>query len=239
MIRKVFVVIQDQIIDDGIDDPEDNQSNQGEEAKESIKGEDDTIESDEEEEADTETEENDENDDDESEDEEEAQPQLNPKARLAEKKAHPTFGPLLRSKGFIWLATRPLMFGEWSQAGVMLTLQGGSRWRCEVPRDEWSDDKQVVKAILADFEAPYGDRRQELVLIGHQMKANELGLRAELDKCLLDDEEMTVFSKIMLSKSKKLRTMEAKQKELEKHFEDGFEDWEDDMDPELHAGHNH
>jgi G3E family GTPase len=37
------------------------------------------------------------------------QPQLNPKARLATKQADPTFGPLLRSKGFLWLATRPAM----------------------------------------------------------------------------------------------------------------------------------
>ena len=37
------------------------------------------------------------------------QPQLNPKARLASKQADITFGPLLRSKGFLWLASRPRM----------------------------------------------------------------------------------------------------------------------------------
>lgn len=39
----------------------------------------------------------------------EEQPQLNPQARLAAKMADETFGPLLRSKGFLWLATRPSM----------------------------------------------------------------------------------------------------------------------------------
>ncbi|KAK6951495.1 hypothetical protein Daesc_008030 [Daldinia eschscholtzii] len=39
----------------------------------------------------------------------EEQPQLDPKARLASKMADETFGPLLRSKGFLWLATRPRM----------------------------------------------------------------------------------------------------------------------------------
>ena len=39
----------------------------------------------------------------------EEQPQLNPQARLAAKMADETFGPLLRSKGFLWLATRPTM----------------------------------------------------------------------------------------------------------------------------------
>jgi len=46
---------------------------------------------------------------------EETQPQLNPAARLASKKVSPIFGGLLRSKGFVWLATRPVMYGEWSQ----------------------------------------------------------------------------------------------------------------------------
>jgi len=42
-------------------------------------------------------------------DTEEEQPQFNPKARLAAKMADATFGPLLRSKGFLWLATRSNM----------------------------------------------------------------------------------------------------------------------------------
>lgn len=50
-------------------------------------------------------------DEDEDEDMEEEQPQLDPKARLASKMADETFGPLLRSKGFLWLATRPRMVG--------------------------------------------------------------------------------------------------------------------------------
>lgn len=53
---------------------------------------------------------NDENSDEEEEDDmevdDEEQPQLDPKARLASKMADATFGPLLRSKGFLWLATR-------------------------------------------------------------------------------------------------------------------------------------
>lgn len=48
----------------------------------------------------------------------EAQPQLDPVGRLASKQACPAFGPLLRSKGFLWLASRPRISGEWSQAGV-------------------------------------------------------------------------------------------------------------------------
>lgn len=55
--------------------------------------------------------EDDDNDDNEDSDKED-QPQLNPKARLASKMEDQTFGPLLRSKGFLWLATRPKMASE-------------------------------------------------------------------------------------------------------------------------------
>ena len=46
---------------------------------------------------------------------------------LANKRAHPLFGRLFRSKGEVWLATRPNQAGEWSQAGGMLTL-GTGQW---------------------------------------------------------------------------------------------------------------
>lgn len=47
----------------------------------------------------------------------EQQPQLNPKARLAAKMADETFGPLLRSKGFLWLATRPNLVSDGHRVG--------------------------------------------------------------------------------------------------------------------------
>ena len=31
-----------------------------------------------------------------------------------------SYGQLLRSKGFLWLATRPDLCGEWSQVGAVL-----------------------------------------------------------------------------------------------------------------------
>jgi len=43
---------------------------------------------------------------------------MNLPARAEFKKASPVWKGVLRSKGFCWLATRPSVHGEWSQAGV-------------------------------------------------------------------------------------------------------------------------
>lgn len=73
--------------------------------------------------------------------------QLDPKVILSNKRGHPAFGPVLRSKGFIWLSTRPFQFGEWSQAGGMLTMGCGGPWFAEVPDEAWPEDKDVVDSI--------------------------------------------------------------------------------------------
>jgi G3E family GTPase len=44
--------------------------------------------------------------------------------------------------------------------------------------------------IEANFDGPYGDRRQEIVFIGQYLDALEM--RARLDACLLDDAEMAL-----------------------------------------------
>ncbi|KAA1090439.1 hypothetical protein PGT21_001285 [Puccinia graminis f. sp. tritici] len=223
-IRNVFVVIQEEFIDDGDDEAGKAAQDEESASEGSVQG--DTA--------------MDEDDDDKDGDGEEKQPQLNPKKRLESKKASKTFAGLLRSKGFFWLATRPTMFGEWSQAGVMLTITGGGKWRCEIPREEWSDDPEVIRAILADFEEPWGDRRQEIVMIGTEMRSGgEKRLQEALDACLLDDQEWAQWKKIMNSVKKGLRTMEQKAEALEEYFEDGFEDWQDPDDNEGHEGHNH
>ncbi|KAJ5146763.1 hypothetical protein N7526_000115 [Penicillium atrosanguineum] len=146
--------------------------------------------------------------------------QPDPKDILNNKRVHPAFGPVLRSKGFFWLSTRPFQFGEWSQAGGMLTVGCGGPWFAEMPEDAWPEDKDVIESILNDFQGPWGDRRQELVFIGEGIDQEQI--TTILDECLLDDKDMKLWEKVM--KNKKL-SQQAKTKKLASLWEDGWEDW--------------
>jgi G3E family GTPase len=95
---------------------------------------------------------------------------------------------VLRSKGFFWLATRMSEVGAWSQAGPACRTSRAGFWWTSAPAASWPTAPAVLAEIRRDFQDPYGDRRQELVLIGIGM--NEAALRAGFDACLLTDAEL-------------------------------------------------
>ncbi|MEY4576419.1 MAG: hypothetical protein RL701_1122 [Pseudomonadota bacterium] len=95
---------------------------------------------------------------------------------------------VLRSKGFFWLATRMSMMGLWSHAGGAASCEGAGMWYAAVPRDDWPDDRETLAQIRADWQEPWGDRRQELVFIGTSV--DEAVLRSHLDAALLNDTEL-------------------------------------------------
>ncbi|PRW34073.1 cobalamin synthesis P47K [Chlorella sorokiniana] len=97
-------------------------------------------------------------------------------------------GQLCRSKGFVWLATRPDLCGEWSQAGGIVRLGVGGPWYAALPDEAWPQEEAARAAIRKDFQEPHGDRRQELVLIG--VRLNGKALTAALDACLCSEAEM-------------------------------------------------
>ncbi|WP_129141290.1 zinc metallochaperone GTPase ZigA [Modicisalibacter coralii] len=97
-------------------------------------------------------------------------------------------GKLLRSKGFFWLATRPQFAGQWSQAGGIAHHGfAGLFWKA-VPDTHWPVDPDYRAAILAKWQEPFGDMRQELVFIGQDL--DEARIRQALDDCLLTDDEL-------------------------------------------------
>ncbi|KAE8385263.1 CobW domain protein [Aspergillus alliaceus] len=187
-----------------------------------------------------------ENGDEEEEDEEmEDFPQPDPEVILSNKRSHPVLRPILRSKGFFWLATRPYQFGEWSQAGGMLTVGCGGPWFAEVPEEAWPEDADVRKSIEDDFQEPWGDRRQEIVFIGEGI--DTAAITDLLNECLLSDGEMEKWGRIM--KTKKLSKTEI-QENMMQTWEDGWVEWpsfEEELPEQMegkhriseHVGHGH
>jgi G3E family GTPase len=107
-------------------------------------------------------------------------------------------GGLLRSKGFVWIVTRPMWTVLWSQAGHVMEFSPQGVWWADAPEDEWPEDPTERAEILANFEGEFGDRRQELVFIGKNL--NEPAIRAALDAALMTAAEMSggpeIWSKI-------------------------------------------
>lgn len=99
-------------------------------------------------------------------------------------------GTLLRSKGFFWLASKHMDAGSWSQAGGLMRHGYAGRWWRFVPKNQWPQDEESTAAIMKNWTTASGDCRQELVFIGQDIDFAQL--TAELDDCLLTDDEMAL-----------------------------------------------
>ena len=95
---------------------------------------------------------------------------------------------ILRSKGFLWLATRNEVIGQWSQAGGLSRLEPSGMWWAAVPPEEWPDDPEERAEVEKDWLPEFGDRMQQIVFIGIGMDRDVL--TQQLDACLLTDREM-------------------------------------------------
>lgn len=93
---------------------------------------------------------------------------------------------ILRSKGCFWLASRNDVSGFWSQAGQVVRAEPGGLWAAAIPEEERDvdDSSEQLREI---WQEPWGDRRQELVIIGQYR--DQLTLERALCACLLTDAE--------------------------------------------------
>jgi G3E family GTPase len=96
---------------------------------------------------------------------------------------------LLRVKGLIWLASRNLLVGGVSRTRWQNSCGAAGIWWAALPREEWPEDEASLRRMQETWREPYGDRRQELVLIGDPAFLG-LEVRTQLDACLLTDEEL-------------------------------------------------
>jgi G3E family GTPase len=97
---------------------------------------------------------------------------------------------VLRSKGFLWIATRHDMGITWSLSGHVARVAPGGTWFASVRDDQRASGPEVDAYVAQHWQEPYGDRRQELVFIGIDMPKDEM-LR-ELDAALLTDDELSM-----------------------------------------------
>jgi G3E family GTPase len=97
---------------------------------------------------------------------------------------------VVRSKGRYWIASRPQFCATWSQAGAVTRTELAGMWWVATPNEYWPEDEESFQQIKSRWQEPYGDRQQELVIIGMQM--DKEALTAQFDACLLTEAEIAL-----------------------------------------------
>jgi G3E family GTPase len=97
---------------------------------------------------------------------------------------------VVRAKGFLWLASCNNITVLLSQAGPSISIQGAGEWIAAYPEEEQQQVLQEEPELLERWDAVYGDRMNELVMIGIDM--NQTEIEKTLDDCLLTEEELKI-----------------------------------------------
>ncbi len=97
---------------------------------------------------------------------------------------------IMRSKGLFWLASRPNDALNWSQAGASLRAENAGVWWSSMKLKEREQHAYFLDNqtwIESRWDKEYGDRIQELVIIGQDLQ-KEIIIQ-ELENCLCTPEE--------------------------------------------------
>ncbi|MEL6255398.1 MAG: GTP-binding protein [Bacteroidota bacterium] len=98
---------------------------------------------------------------------------------------------IIRSKGLFWLASRPDQAMIWSQAGGSLRADNAGVWWSSMPyskRIRFYSFLENQTIIEKGWDKEFGDRKNELVLIGQDM--DEKAITEQFDACLATEEEL-------------------------------------------------
>lgn len=98
---------------------------------------------------------------------------------------------IIRSKGLFWMASRPDDALNWSQAGGSLRAESAGVWWASMTfkeRSQYASFLNNQRQIESRWDKRYGDRQNELVIIGQDL--NEEIIRSELENCLCYEEEI-------------------------------------------------
>jgi G3E family GTPase len=106
---------------------------------------------------------------------------------------------IIRSKGLFWLASRPAQALNWGQAGGSLRADSAGVWWASMDKKERMLHPVFLEnreTILNRWSAEFGDRINELVIIGQNM--NQEKITQELESCLCTDEEWAMYESEMI-----------------------------------------
>ena len=99
---------------------------------------------------------------------------------------------LYRTKGFLWLASRPGDALLWQQSGSQISLELKGKWRAEVVKNSdnslLKEEVDGLKKKLEENHPIFGDRNNELTLIG--LKKDREAFLSALNNALCTDEEV-------------------------------------------------
>lgn len=101
---------------------------------------------------------------------------------------------IIRSKGLLWMASRPEQAINWSQAGGSMKAEGAGVWWASMPLSERMTFNNFVEfqdIIEERWTSKFGDRLNEIVFIGQ--KINETEIINELNNCLCTEDEIVDY----------------------------------------------
>jgi G3E family GTPase len=94
---------------------------------------------------------------------------------------------VVRAKGWFWVASRPNLTAEFQLSGNTWESNIMGMWFAAVPPDQRELDPELEAQLSELWHPTYGDRRQEIVVIGIDM--DEAALRSGFDAALLTEAE--------------------------------------------------
>ncbi|TIB09935.1 hypothetical protein E3P92_03326 [Wallemia ichthyophaga] len=145
-----------------------------------------------------------------------------------DRKQKSVFASLLRAKGSFWIASRAAVGGAIQASGPVLSAASGEMWYTKIPEDEISqispDEQKYIKDVV--FDEKFGDRRQEIYIVGGP-NFNRNEVEQALDSALLTDDEFNTYKSIY---DKQMGVFD-KDEELSKAFDGDseFVQWVDDL----------
>jgi G3E family GTPase len=98
---------------------------------------------------------------------------------------------IIRSKGLFWIASRKNDALNWSQAGGSLRADKAGVWWSSMPyaeRIKYAGFVENQKVIESKWDKRFGDRQNELVIIGQELDKDEI--ISELQACLCTENEV-------------------------------------------------